>query len=603
MSDNGDRNHQGPRCPGAYVLPYHRSSAILRVKSSVRARQGGQPSEQWPESVNWLIAFAVLFVAIFGHLPALHSWWCLDDWGQLARAAGYVPGSGDIPARWLSQHAWWSLAWPLLGLSATAHAWARIVLHSLAAVAVSRIAKRASLPPIAQMLAGIIFAASPIAFTPLYWASGIQELLGGVLALWAVERWLTTRRRGVLIAGVLGAGAILSKESALALPVLFGGLVFANRNGLRGNQRVRWAVVAGLLLVSTFEASLVARHFATGPRDPYATGGYLVMLGNLGKFGWWLPTPIHYFTAQMTWPKASVGLIFLAAWGVGGIRSCRHDRRLPFVTWCCALASLAPVLPLVNQARPYMGYVAAACAALAVASCVPTIRRPRMALVLVTVMTATIWSQATMRGRIGRLDGGGISADPVVRAMQVSRETAQQLTDAITTAGVNHKPLVIYQALMSSPVDASGSVQVGAAASKTQRYAALGGSMGASLVYGNGSVVDWTNSLLSAPENALVICEKVNGFQVWGGTYEALRYAAALCIVANRYEDAIANLARAVELSSGRPLKYPVENRIGLPVNALAAVREKFDHHLISMAIEKKISGDAFLAYSGFLEP
>jgi len=550
---------------------------------------------------EWLPALLVLAVGVCGRLPALTSWWCLDDWGQLARAAGYLPGAPDLPARWLSQHAWWSLTWPPFGLDAAAHAWSRIFLHALGAVAVSRIAMRVALSPLAQLAAGVLFAATPVAFTPLYWASGVQELLGGALALWAVERWLAARRRDVLIACALGAGAIVSKESALGLPLLFGALAWAGRGKEGGHPRWQWSAAAVLLLAAILETSLVAGHFATGVRDPYATGGFLVMLGNLGKFGWWLPTPVHYFTAQMTWPKAILGLLFLAAWGAGGIWSWRRGRRLALVTWCCALASLAPALPLVHQARPYLAYVAAACGALAIASLLPARSRPQIAVMLVIALTAIGWSQATMRGRIGRLDVDGRPADPIVRAMQLSRESAQELTEAIAVAGLRDEPLVIYQAHLSTPRDAADGAQGDQSAAKSPRHGALSGSMGASLVCGNGSAVEWTGSLLEIPDNAVVICERAKGFQPWGTTHEALRYAAALFVVAGRYDDAVAHLARAAEIAGGRPLVFPAENRIGLPANALAMLQEKFDRHLIAKAIKKEISGEAFLAYSGFL--
>ena len=83
----------------------------------------------------------VAAAAILGRLLALHAWWCLDDWGQLADAAGLIERSGG--ARRVSQHLYWAATWPLVGLSPAPHAVLRILLHALAAAAVARIALHA----------------------------------------------------------------------------------------------------------------------------------------------------------------------------------------------------------------------------------------------------------------------------------------------------------------------------------------------------------------------------------------------------------------------------------------------------------------------------
>ncbi len=179
---------------------------------------------------RWLPEIAVFVAAVSGRMPALGAWWNLDDWGQLARAAGLDAGAAASgwPARLLSQHIYWDLTWPLFGLNSDAHALLRLALHGLAAVLVVRIAARGGLGPLSRLLAGLVFAASPLAFTPLYWASGIQEILAAVFALAAVERWLAAPsqgRRQLAWASVLAALSMFSKESALGLPLLF--LVFA----------------------------------------------------------------------------------------------------------------------------------------------------------------------------------------------------------------------------------------------------------------------------------------------------------------------------------------------------------------------------------------
>jgi len=262
------------------------------------------------------ILLLVFTAALLGRLFALQSWWCLDDWGQLARAAGHLDHSDFPVARVLSQQWYWSLMWPVAGLDAMAHALVRMVLHALAAVAVGRIALRVGQSSFGSLVSGLVFAASPVAFTVLFWASGIQELLAGLLALWAVERWLGSGSRALLVAALLGALSMLAKEPGLGLPVFFLGCC-----ALGGNlSRPRLGVIAFLILMAGWEISLVHGHFASGDADPYSIGGLLVVLKNLGQFGYWLGLPLPVFPPQVPWPQAAWG--FLLAAGAAGSGCC-----------------------------------------------------------------------------------------------------------------------------------------------------------------------------------------------------------------------------------------------------------------------------------------
>jgi len=511
-----------------------------------------------------LIAGLVACAAVAARLPALGTWWCLDDWGQLGRAAGLLDGQRGLPARWLSQQAWWSLTWPLLGADAAAHAWARILLHALAAVTLARIALRAGLPPMARLFAGLMFAATPIAFTPIYWASGIQELLGGTLALLAVERWLAGGRAGAVAAFVFGTGAILSKEAAFALPVFFVASLIPARASSVALGRWRRSAAAGLVVVAASEAFLVTRHFATGSGDPYALGGPLVMLGNLGKFGWWLPTPGPVFTAQVDWTRAGVGLAVLAAWGVAGALAWRRGSRARLAAWFFALLSLAPALPLLNQARPYMGYLAAAAGALTLATWWPTRLRSGPVLMAAMFVVTVLWGQVGMRGRIAATGADGLPADPVVRAALAARETAAAIAAALPPGFAGDaRTLVIFQPKLSGQPGAREHADE--RAMETPRYVALSGALGADLAFGGRGEVLWTASLLTAPADGFVVCEKSKGFQAWGSVHEALMYAAVLHIAAGNHEQAAAQLTRAVALDGACALRVPEGDALGIP--------------------------------------
>jgi len=492
------------------------------------------------------------------------------------------------------------MTWPLLGLNAAGHAWLRILLHAVAAVTVVRIARRASLAPPAQLIAGLLFAATPIVFTPLYWASGIQELLGGTLALLAIERWLAGGRVGVLAAGLLGAGSILAKESALALPLVFVATLVPRWSARRDRNLFRWPVAMLLAAVSVFESSLILKHFATGPRDPYALGGPLVMLGNLGKFGWWLPTPGPVFTAQVTWAKAGVGIAFLLAWAVGGAWAWRRGKRLPLVAWACALLSVGPALPLVNQARPYMAYLAAAAGSLALAGLVPLRWVRRAGIVVALAVVAIIWGQVTMRERMGRLEADKLPADPIVRATQTARETAREILELLPPRSRDEAfSLVIFQPQLTS-TGGSDLLSQDQPSVESRRYSALSGSLGVGLLLGPSAHARWTSSLLESPADAFVVCEKSNGFQAWGSTYDALLYAAELHVVQRNFQLAVDHLARASVLRGARELRIPAEDVLGFPRTALAKPAGEFDRWLAAMVVGRKMSSVEYDRYRGF---
>ncbi|MFT5316393.1 MAG: hypothetical protein ACI9UK_002239, partial [Candidatus Krumholzibacteriia bacterium] len=217
----------------------------------------------------------VVFLSVgLSRWPALESYWCLDDWGQLARSAGMLAREPGLPARWLSQDLWWTLTWPLFGLNAVAHTVLRLLLHGLSAVIIARIARQSTGRPNTGLIAGCLFAASPVAFTPLYWASGIQELLAGVLALAAVERWWFGGTKRWILATGLGIASILAKEPGFGLPILFAMTLWWGYRKQDIKPQFGSLLAIGALLVAVgYESVALFQRFSTGEADPYNTGG------------------------------------------------------------------------------------------------------------------------------------------------------------------------------------------------------------------------------------------------------------------------------------------------------------------------------------------
>ncbi|MCK9995471.1 MAG: hypothetical protein KAH56_04220, partial [Candidatus Krumholzibacteria bacterium] len=373
---------------------------------------------------RFLVEMAAFVAAVIGRMPALGAWWNLDDWGQLGRAAGManlVRDSG-IPARLLSQHIWWDLTWPLFGLNSDAHALARLALHGLSAVLVTRIGARAGLGALPRLLAGLLFAASPLAFTPLYWASGIQELLGAFFALLAVERWLAAgtdeshSRRALLVACLAAILSMLSKESGLGLPLLFLVMMWL-RIGVRLEDKAfAWAMVMFMLGAAVAEGVLVMNHFAADLTGTYATGGIDRIIINTCAYGWWLLSPGPVLASQLYWTRLLPGGALFVAWLIWGVIQWRHGRKLVLLTLVAALLSLGPVLVLKDRSVPYLAYLAEAAGSLALVSLLPARWSPRYPVLVILTIAATIWGFTGMRVRLANRNELGLIADPVARA-------------------------------------------------------------------------------------------------------------------------------------------------------------------------------------------
>lgn len=499
---------------------------------------------------------AVFLAALLGHLPALGAWWNLDDWGLLGRAAGLLeaPAPLGFPARWLSQQLYWDVTYPLFGLAADPYTWTRLILHGLCAWLVVRIAGQARLAPPARLLAGLVVAATPLAFTPLYWAAGVQELLAGCLALGAVERWLAAGRRNLALAVGLAALSMLAKESGLGLPLLFLAFLWLRVGVEVQDKAYGWALTLLLLGVAVVEGTLVTGHFATGPDDPYGLGGPRVILTNLGVFGWWLLSPGPLLASRILWPMAAAGATLFVGWGVWGWSRSRQGDHVPTLTLLAALLAIGPALGLKSQLHPYLGYLATAPLGLALGALLPARWKLGLPLLLAAAAVAAAWSFWSMEIRLGQRDSQGLPADPVVRAASLSWQVCRELPQLPLDRG---QPGDLCLTLLQIPATAEA-VQLADRlgdrwVAGTHLHEAIGGSLGPRLMLaprfpGREVRVEWANALFTTPRDALVLAAAGPGFKHWGGTANAAYYAALTDIGLGRFERARKHLIRAADL-------------------------------------------------------
>ncbi len=460
-----------------------------------------------PTQTPWHGSLLCGLVAVLGHLPVLGAWWNRDDWGLLARAQGLLEADG--PARFLSQTLYWRLFEPLFGLDPAPWAVTRLLLLAAVAGLTQRIGRRhLRLEPGPALLAGLLAAWSPLAFTPLHWAAGVQELLGAALALAAVDLALSGGRR-LALAVPVGVAAMLSKESALGLPLLLGALAWAGAIPARDR---RGAVLASLVLLAAAlaEGWLVLQHFDHAPGAAYALAGPLAWPLNLTQYGWWL------LAAAWPWPAASwnalqglagLGYWTLLAWWAW--RRWRAADRRPAALLLAALLSLAPALLLRGHLFPYLALTAWSPLVL-LAAAAPWARRWRpgatAAVAVAVVLAGAAFGGTTLRIKARAADGA--PADPSVRGAAIAYR--------------------FIKGLEAMPPELGGRVAVlqpdvepGALPRPTDLYGALAGGLAARVAVPDGPPLTWRTDLRDPPADTFVLADAGVTAKPWGPLTQA----------------------------------------------------------------------------------
>ena len=449
-------------------------------------------------------AALVFLTAVLGRLPALGAWWNRDDWGLLARASGLI-GGDDLPARWLSTVLYWDLGLPLFGLSPDPWTWTRLLLHGAVAALTVRLAARLDFGPAARLAAGLLVVVTPLAFTPLYWAAGVQELLGAALALAAIERVLAGGGRNLALAAIVGTAAILSKENALLLPLLLGGMAAARP----GRDRRPLAMIAvGLGMIAIMESLIVLRHFALGGGSSYVVE-LLAPLPNLTQYGWWMITPWPTFTARWTPLVGAGGLAMWSLWGTYAWHGRGHGDLRPLALFAAAMLSLAPVLALRSHVFPYYAYLAWIPAALTLAGALcgrlAATPRPATTLGVALLAAALAWGGTTVRLKARGDDG--LSSDPTVLATALSHHVLEVLTQ------LPGEPDEVV--ILRPDVDRSGRAR------PSRLHAALAGDLGLQIGLPDGPEVRWAETLTGIKRDVLVVADDDTRIRYWGPSIQA----------------------------------------------------------------------------------
>ncbi len=530
-------------------------------------------------------AAAALLVGVLGRLPALGAYWNGQEWRLLGRASGLLTGPA-LPARPLSRALAWDLGWPLFGLEPDPWSWLRLLLHGGSAALAASIAARTGGGPGRQLTAGLLLAAAPLAFGPLYGAAGLQILLATCLALAAVERWLAGGVAGRLAALPLGLAAILSHEAALGLPFLLAALSGrgpGSRTGAAGDaadgpaaaspaaRLLGWFVPLALLAGTILEFGLFREQLSGGPGRPWAYGPWYDSLRNLALYGWWLASPWPAFAGlRSPWPVLATGATVWLLWGWLARRAWARGSRLPAAALLGATLALLPLLPLAEAVRPGLAYPVAAAAALTLSGLLPRRWRPRRGSLLLMCGLALAWAWGGMAWRLAARDAAGLPADPLVRATALSYHAARTLDRLPLKAEGDQLVLLAPPVtdLQAEMADRLGPDWV----PDSPLHRALSGAVGPRLLLPATVRVWWASNLAAAPPEAFVAADGGSRLLPWGRTPQALLYLTLEEVGRGRFVSARRHLLRAALLGDRRlPFLYDE----GLLPGSAAPVRRR----------------------------
>jgi len=427
---------------------------------------------------------ALTAVVGLGYGLVFRTGWFHDDWFFLAEAAGLA--TRDTAAvRFITFDWYWRIFYSAFGLTVWPWALSRLVMHGAAAWLTARIGRHAGLTPNASLLAGLVFAAAPVAFESLYWGTGAVEIIGALFALAAVERWLAGGRSRYW-ALLLTALAICSKESGLLLPVFFA--LTLHREG--NKSALLWNSLLLLLAAGAGMAWLVTLDFR--PDQAYDFSLTLVPR-NLLVLGYWLAAPPSLMLAnahQSGWAWVTGGVLWLG-FATGAVIAWRRNN--PFYLACLitTVLSLAPATILADHVLPRYAYAAAAPVSLAVVAAL--FSRLKALPTAVVVFAAILLTAFTYGGTRYHLDARNNFGLPRHRLV-VKAEIADKVVRGWALLDLTEFDQVVMVFEREVP--------------QTERdllVAALGDDRAIRLLKGPGVSVRWTDDLSLSPKSAYLI--------------------------------------------------------------------------------------------------
>jgi hypothetical protein len=357
-----------------------------------------------------VLAAALALVAVFlaVYVPDVGHGFIKDDFAWIRASRAADPGAllalfsrhvgfyrPLVSLSFAADHALW-------GLEPRGYAATNVALALVNAVLLFGLARRFAIPAGAALFAPAVWALNFHGVNmALLWISGRTSLLVTLFALAAAHAWLSGRR---VLAGACAFAAMLCKEEAVLLPVLFGAFAFVGSaatpgDAVRARPLVRalgpavwplWLALAGYLL-------LRSQSGAFGPQDApdfyrFTTSPALL-----------LRNAFEYLDRAAT-VGAAVTLVLLAVCRWHRVPAAPGERgALLFAAcWLPATYALTVLLPVRSSLYALLPSVATALAVAAIAARArraspPAYRRAAAAFIVVAVLLVPVYHSRNRR--------------------------------------------------------------------------------------------------------------------------------------------------------------------------------------------------------------
>jgi len=375
-----------------------------------------------PESIFPLILVALPLALYWSGFRVFFS---LDDLQFLLRAAGLDQGTA-APGRLISTKLFFIASWRFFGARPWLYHLVVFVFHAANASILYLLARKLNLERNAAYAASILFATAYVAFLPLHWISGIQEVTMTFFALIAAYFFLGQSTVSLAVSLVAGCCSILCKETSI---FLFPSLALV----LPVSRKRKWLLGSAGLLLGLAILALAGNIGARPAGHPYESSFGVNILWNfltysawLGRF--WVAFPdriAHYDRHLAAWGLILPVLLALAAWRLPKARGPIGKAALVLIL------TLLPVLPLVRHSYFYYLYLPLIPMWLLAGAALARISK-RSIIAIILALFVILSGGNAWRHRSAEI-APGVLADPVLRYAAVTRNAVDSMRE---TAGL-----------------------------------------------------------------------------------------------------------------------------------------------------------------------
>jgi hypothetical protein len=366
-----------------------------------------------PDSI-FLLILIVLSLALYW--SGFQVFFSLDDLHFLLRAAGFDQNAA-VQGRFISTKLFFVASWRLFGSQPWPYHLVVFLFHVANASILYFLARRLKIEKNAAYAASILFATTFVAFLPLHWISGIQEVTMTFFALIAAYYFLGQGTTSIVISLAAGCCSLLCKETTI---LLFPALSLV----LPVSRKRKWLLGSAGLLLGLALLALAGNIGSRPVGHPYESSFGSNILWNLLTYSAWLARFWVYYPDRVprydphlaAWGLILPILLAIAAWRLPKARGSIGKAVLVFIL------ALLPVLPLVRHSYFYYLY---------------------LPLIPLWLLAGAI---------LARISRRSISAGILVLFVIVSGWNARRHQSAELVAGVIEDPILRYAAVAKNAV-------------------------------------------------------------------------------------------------------------------------------------------------------